>query len=116
MNGETGMSAKRFLLIDVLACFAAFTGWVIFEHGLVGLFESTLASPANLQVALDLVIALGLFVVWMFRDARERGLSPYLYAILIFATGSIGALVYLIRREYATGSVSAPARPRPAHG
>ena len=93
------MNLKQIALLFVLADFAAFTGYVIYHYGYVGLFEAALANAATMQVLFDLGIALTFFVVWMVRDARERGINALPYALLVATTGSIGALVYMIRRE-----------------
>ena len=47
-------------------------------------------------------IALSLFAIWMFQDARTRGVSAVPYLLLMLCLGSIGALVYLVRREWAS--------------
>lgn len=44
----------------------------------------------------DLVIALGLFLAWMWKDAKAAGRNPWPWLLLTLATGSIGALVYLL--------------------
>ena len=44
------------------------------------------------------MIALSLVIAWMVRDARARGVSPLPYVVLTLALGSVGPLVYLIRR------------------
>jgi hypothetical protein len=106
------MNAKQILLGTVLIAFATFTGLVLIEHGLVGAFRPLFESSGGLQVGLDLVIALTLFVVWMVGDARQRGLSPAFYVVLICSTGSIGALIYLLRRE----AVAPAGNPQPALG
>jgi hypothetical protein len=51
------------------------------------------------------MIALTMVLVWMWRDARARGVSPLPYVLITLALGSVGPLLYLIR----TAS-SAPAR------
>jgi hypothetical protein len=105
------MNRTVLLLGLVLADFLALTGWAIHHHGYVGLFEAAVATPAGIQVGIDLVIALSLFTVWMWRDARERGIAVFPFVVLTATLGSIGALAYLLRRELAREVVSAP---RPA--
>ncbi len=61
----------------------------IFEHGNVW----------TLLLGCDLVIALGLTVAWMARDAKGRGVSIVPYVLMMIATGSAGTLLYLIRRK-----------------
>jgi hypothetical protein len=50
----------------------------------------------------DLVIALGVILAWLWRDARARGSSPLPYVLITMFTGSIGPLLYLLRRKEAS--------------
>ena len=95
------MNRTVLLLGLVLADFLALTGWALYHHGYVGLFEAAVATPAGIQVFSDLVIALSLFTVWMWRDARARGIAVFPFMVLTATLGSIGALAYLLRRELA---------------
>lgn len=101
------MNKKQIALGVVLLDFVAFTAYVVVEYGYVGLFEAAFANAATIQVLLDLTIALGLFLAWMWRDARQHGVSPLPYVLLVCSLGSIGALLYLIRRA-GLESASAP--------
>src|SRR5206468_2922881 len=64
-----------------------------------------LADAATVAALVDLTIALSLVTLWMWQDARERGIGVVPYVILTLTLGSIGPLCYLIRRES-----TAPAR------
>lgn len=92
------MSWKQIGLGLVLADFAAFTGWVVWQHGYTSFFTEAAASAVSAQVLLDLGIALSMVSVWMIGDARERGLSAVPYLLLTLTLGSIGPLLYLVRR------------------
>lgn len=102
------MNRTVLLLGLVLVDFLGLTAWSLYHHGYVGLLEVPLSTPAGIQVLFDLVIALSLFMAWMWRDARERGISPYPFLLLTATLGSIGALFYLLRRELGTAAVPAP--------
>ena len=102
------MNAKQIGLTVVLCGFAALTGYTVYHYGYLGFFEQETANAATVTALVDLVIALSLVVVWMVRDARARGVSPLPYVLLTVALGSIGPLLYLIRRA---GSEEA----RPVH-
>ena len=84
------MSGKKILLAVVLADFVAITVWGVSQVGLLGLFQGMIAGPAAIVASADLVIALGLVMVWMYGDARARGVSPVPYLILTVALGSVG--------------------------
>jgi hypothetical protein len=58
-----------------------------------------LQNTAGMQVLADLVIALLLFCVWMWRDARASGRRPWPWLLLTLATGSFGPLLYLLTRR-----------------
>ena len=92
------MKAQQLILAVVLGVFSIFSGYVVYQYGYIGLFEQGLANAATAQVFLDLLIALSLVLVWMWQDARERGVSVAPYILLTFALGSVGPLLYLIRR------------------
>jgi hypothetical protein len=108
------MTAKRLLLWAVLIDFLALTGYVLYTHGLVGVFELATANAVTILLTTDLLIALTLVLVWLWGDARDRGISPMPYALLTLATGSAGPLLYLIRRDRDVGferaTVAAPVR------
>jgi len=92
------MNVKRILLFVVLSDFLVLTGWGVYELGYVGFFQELLSSTAGIVAAVDLVIALSLVLVWMVRDARAHGISPAPYVVLTLALGSVGPLLYLLRR------------------
>lgn len=93
------MTARLIALELTLVAFAAASGLVLFQHGVQGLAELLTANSATLLVMVDLTIALLLVLIWMYRDARERGLGFWPYAALTCAFGSVGPLLYLVRRE-----------------
>lgn len=96
------MNKTQLLLGIVLAVFGFETVWAIGQFGYVGFFENLLNAGFPTQlVAFDLVIALSLVMVWMWNDARERGATLWPYLVLTLALGSVGPLLYLIRRESA---------------
>lgn len=102
------MNRTVLLLGIVLADFVGLSAWALYHHGYVGLFEVAVASPAGIQVLVDLTIALSLFMVWMWRDARERGIAAWPFVLLTATLGSIGALAYLLRRELGREPVADP--------
>ena len=92
------MNAKQLGLGIVLAGFATLTGYDLYLYGLEGFFRLALANAATVALFADLVIALTMVVVWMGRDAAQRGVNAVPYLILTLAFGSIGPLLYLIGR------------------
>lgn len=92
------MKSRLAILIVVFVAFTAWTLGLVADHGYTGFLTLAASQPWAAQMLVDLVIALGLFLVWMVPDAREQGIPAWPYAALVLATGSIGALAYLIHR------------------
>ncbi len=105
------MNRKQIALSFVLADFAALNAYAIAQYGLVGIFELCLANAATVLLFADLAIALSLVTIWMWQDAREHGIAPLPYVLITMALGSVGPLLYLIRRF---GRESAAATVMPA--
>lgn len=101
------MNKKQIALGVVLLDFLALTGYAVAHHGYLGIFAQIVANAATMQIGVDLVIALSLVMVWMWQDARQDGIAPLPYVVLTAALGSIGPLVYLIRR-FGQDAVVAP--------
>ena len=106
------MNAKQIGLSVVLADFVALTGYAVYQYGYVGFFETMLSSAVGVTALADLVIALTLVLAWMVRDAKETGVSALPYVLLTLGLGSVGPLLYLIRRE--GRAVAAQRQPSPA--
>lgn len=96
LNTTQELLMHRALLIAVLVAFSALTAVALAHHGLWGLFEPLFKTWGAAQVGVDLVIALSLFLVWMWRDARSQGRRPWPWLLLTLAAGSFGPLLYLL--------------------
>jgi len=97
------MNGKVIALSLVLVAFTAYTLQVVLEHGFMGAFSAAVQNSASVQVVIDLVISVVLIATWIYRDARTKGLQAPLYALMPLCLGSIGTLIYLIRREFVGG-------------
>jgi hypothetical protein len=102
------MNRNALIFAVVLADFVALTVWALSKVGYIGLFQFQLTSPAGIQVIVDLVLALSLVMLWMVRDARERGAAVLPYVVLTLTLGSIGPLLYLLVRELSTERRTVP--------
>jgi hypothetical protein len=89
---------SRTLLILVFAAFGAYSTYVLFDVGYLGVLRTHLVNSGSVQVACDLLIALGLVCVWMVRDARGRGTNPWPFVLATLFLGSFGPLLYLLLR------------------
>jgi fatty acid desaturase len=92
------MKATKILLALVLVDFVGLTAYAVYQHGYLGFFELMMANAATLTAMVDLCIALALIMAWMWKDARRRGVSVVPYVLLTLGLGSVGPLLYLIRR------------------
>lgn len=90
---------QRAVLIATLIAFGVLTGAAVWQHGYLGVFASPLQSLASMQIFVDLVIALSLFLVWLWRDARATGRNPWPWLVVTLAAGSFGPLLYLLARK-----------------
>jgi hypothetical protein len=97
------MNWKNALLVLLFVDFVAFTAYTIAVEGVVGFVQMIPLSLWTLQVTFDLVIALGLVLIWMVQDARGREIRALPFVALTLCLGSIGPLAYLIRREVFAG-------------
>jgi hypothetical protein len=93
------MNRKQIALSVVLIAFGVLEAYAIETYGYFGFFQALLGSLAGIVTGIDLVIALVLFAVWMSDDAPRYQMSPIPYLLVTLALGSLGPLLYLIRRS-----------------
>jgi len=90
---------QRALLVVTLILFGALSAAAVAQHGYFGIFALPFQTLAGAQVLADLVIALTLVLVWMWKDARATGRNAWPWIIATLALGSFGPLVYLLTRK-----------------
>ncbi len=96
------MTRQRVLAAVLLVDFVALNVYAFATAGLDGLWTFLAEmGPWGWVLAADLVLALGLCMVWMYGDARRRGTSSAPEMALTALTGSVGPLLYLVRRPAA---------------
>ena len=95
---------QRSLLIVTLAGFSVLSGLALWHHGYWGLIAPHLRTFGGAQVLVDLVIALGLVMVWMWGNARATGRNPWPWMVLTLVAGSFGPLFYLLSRRDSEGA------------
>lgn len=91
----------RSLIVAVLILFGALSAAALWQHGYWGIIAPHFQSFGAAQVLADLVIALVLVMVWMWRDARATGRKPWPWLLATVALGSFGPLIYLLTRRSA---------------
>ena len=94
------MKREKLILEVVLIAFAALNVYGILAGGLSGFVDLIKdANPWTILLGTDLVISLSLIGVWMWYDAKKRGVSAFPFIVLTCGLGSIGPLLYLILRK-----------------
>lgn len=97
---STQFNWKKWLWLDALVVFTAYTLWVVYEFGYVGLFMAALANIATAQVLIDLVLACVIAIGWMLADAKKQGIAAWPFLALTLTAGSIGLMSYIVWREF----------------
>ena len=92
-------AVARPVIILTLLAFGLLSALALRNHGPWGIIEPHFQTFGAGQVFADLVIALSLAMVWMWHDARARGISPWPWIVLTLASGSFGPLLYLLFRR-----------------
>ncbi len=90
---------QRTLLVITLILFGALSAVALWQVGYLGILLPHFQSFGAGQVLADLVIALTLFMVWMWHDAKATGRNPWPWIAATIALGSFGPLVYLLTRK-----------------
>jgi hypothetical protein len=86
---------KPFLFVALIAL-GGVTAVALWKEGLAGIFAATVLSYGSMQIFVDLVIALTLVMVWMWRDAKCSGRSIWPWIAITLVAGSFGPLLYFI--------------------
>jgi len=99
------MNIRILAIGSIFLAFAAYTIWAVLEVGYSGLFLNPVPSIGGLpigplQILLDLVIMAGIVLGWMVGDAKRRNINPWPFVVITLPLGSIGPLLYLLRREF----------------
>ncbi|MFK7914301.1 MAG: DUF2834 domain-containing protein [Pseudomonadales bacterium] len=99
------MNKTLVVLYFVFFGFLAFTAYslAVSDQPFVEWAVGLVSVPATAQVVLDLYIACGLILAWMFHDSRKRGKSViqwFVFACITLVAASIGPLLYLTVREH----------------
>jgi hypothetical protein len=90
---------QRTLLVVTLVLFGALSAAALWQHGYFGIFALHFQTFGGAQVLTDLVIALVLVMVWMWRDAKASGRNVWPWIAITLAFGSFGPLLYLLTRR-----------------
>lgn len=93
------MNFKQIILALFTLEFVAITLYALAHGGSVAnVWDWVCANPWGFQVALDLMVAVIFGMVWIWRDAKVKGINPYPHLALCLCLGSLGLLTYTLRR------------------
>ena len=93
------ISMDKGIILLVLILFSALSGFALWHHGFWGIFLPPFQSLYAGQIFADLVIALTLVMIWMYRDAKTTGRNPWPWVVATLAFGSFSPLIYLLSRK-----------------
>ncbi len=79
--------------------FLAVSVYALVDVGYWGVFSTLLRDSGGWQVGFDLVVACSIASAWVWRDARERGRSPWPWLALVPLAGSIPLLTWVVVRD-----------------
>ena len=93
-------SIEKPLLWTVLVLFGALTLVGTVVDGLPGgAIDAITFSWISLQIYVDLVIAVTVICVWIYRDTTKHGRNPWPWLIAAAIVGMFSPLVYLLTRK-----------------
>jgi len=93
------MQLNKNLVLAAIAVLAVVTIIAVLREGFVGMLTPFKASFWTWQYFIDLVIALGLVMIWIWRDCKNRGKTPLPWIAATLFTGSLAPLLYLYLRN-----------------
>ena len=83
----------------VLAGFLALTVPAVVVDGLPGTLGAITHNWASLQIYVDLVLAVLVLCIWMYKDATAAGRNPWPWIVTAFIVGMISPLIYILTRS-----------------
>ena len=98
------MNIKKIVLALVFADFVALTGYAIATEPLSAMVDAITANWWSVQIFVDLCLAASFGCVWLWRDAKARGINPLPWVLAVPLTGSLALMLYALRRPSAHAS------------
>ncbi len=92
-------STARLFAIVAMVILGIPTILAFVNEGVMGFPNAITFSWASIQIYLDLVIAIVMVMVWMFRDAKKIGRNPWPWIAAAFVVGCFSPLAYLATRN-----------------
>lgn len=93
-------SIEKPLLVVVLLLFGALTLAAVIADSFPGsVVDAITFNWMSVQIFVDLVLAVAVICVWIYRDARSHGRNPWPWLIAAPVVGMFSPLVYLLTRD-----------------
>lgn len=89
------------------AGFAAWSVFAVVTEGPLGFWTEHVRNAWGNQIWMDLVLAVGMALIWLVPTARAVGVRPLPWVVFILATGSIGLCAFAARVLYLQGRAAA---------
>ncbi|MCF8204421.1 MAG: hypothetical protein K9J82_05045 [Methylotenera sp.] len=99
----------RTVLFLALAAFGAFSTYVMWQVGYLGIWQAGMASLGAWQVLVDLVLMSCIALGYLWQDAQRTGRAWWPFALLTLAAGSLGPLLYLLLQPSGAARHARPA-------
>jgi cytochrome bd-type quinol oxidase subunit 2 len=93
---EEAMSIRRILLGLAFFAFVAEAAAVTWMVGIGGTIDAMFANPVTRFMTAELTLCLVMLCVWMWRDARQRGINAVPYVVATALLGGGGPLLYFV--------------------
>ena len=93
------MQINKSLIIAAIAVLVVVSTLAVVREGLPAMATPFRASFWTWQYFVDLVIALGIVMIWIWHDCKRRGKSALMWIGATFITGSFAPLLYLLLRH-----------------
>ena len=111
------MSIRRILLGVAFVAFVFEATAITYMTGIGGAIDAVFASPVTTFMMVELTLCLVMLCVWMWRDAKQRGINAVPYLVATALLGGAGPLLYFVvhphereeRREVGHVHASQPA-------
>jgi len=98
-----GINTQRMIIIAILIPFTTFSTFAFLSINSFSELWSAFTSYKMIeQVTLDFLICFSIVSIWVWKDAKSKGVMPAPYMILMWCTGSIGLLIYMFRHIFNT--------------
>jgi hypothetical protein len=97
------MDRYRIASLALFLLLGSVTVVALLDVGYIGIFQLLMDSTAGWQVFVDLAAALLIALMFLYDDAKARGIRFWPWIIATLMTGSIAPLLYLLIYGYRPG-------------